>query len=322
MQTSWSPLLPEEDVGKMLRHRQYGYLGVAARYCGLRRPLSKLYSEWQHGWHPPSHNFHPELVVGTDGRSAEVKQQKRFLVAREDQEQFLRSLGYADVHAVGLPLIYQPPAEVTRRAGALLVMPVHSLAYTQHSWNFEQYADEIEALRGRFAEIVVCVHPSCWERGYWVDAFQQRGFKVIRGANFRDARAYERLAALFGQVEFVTSNGFGSHLVYASFFGARASIDGTFAQIRAEDYAGSALYQRHPSMLERVVALLDEPALREEFPHLFRQPWQVELQVEWARDQLGWSCRRSPAELLELLGWRRFRAWKHLVALLRECCGR
>ncbi len=302
----------------MLRHRQYGYLNVAARYCGLARPLSRLYCEWQHGWHPVSHNFHPELVVGTDGRSFEVKHRKRFLVAREDQAACLRGHGYTDVHAVGLPIVYQKPTELPRREGSLLVMPVHSLAYTEHEWNFEQYANEIDAIRGMFVDVVVCVHPSCWQRGYWVDAFRRRGYVVIRGANFRDARAYERLASMMNQVEYVTSNGFGSHLVYAGFFGAKPSIYGTLAQMQVRDFAGSVLYQRHPQMLERVLTLHGEESLREDFPQLMIEPWLATRQDDWAREQLGWTNRRSPADLAELLGWKRFRVAKQLVAWLRE----
>ena len=204
--------LPERRMGYGTEHVQYGAYQVAASYCGFSVPPRAFLGEWQHGWAPPEMNFHPEAVTANDGLSLHRRSTHSYLVAREDQEHYLKQEGYASVHSVGLPIIYQRSQEVERLPGSLLVMPVHSLDYTTHDWNFEQFAREIHTIRNRFSSVVACVSPSCFRRGYWVEAFQERGIPLISGADYFDANSYQRLVRLFGRFDFMTTNGFGSHI--------------------------------------------------------------------------------------------------------------
>ena len=75
----------------------------------------------------------------------------------------------------------------------------------------------------------VCVNGHDWVRGNWVHDFRDAGFEVIRGAG--DESSLERMASLFAQFEFVTTNGFGSLIAYASAFGARVSFYGPFSEV-------------------------------------------------------------------------------------------
>jgi FkbM family methyltransferase len=171
----------------------YGAADVAARYCGLPRTPPFLRGTWQHGWTGGERQFHPLSLFG---ESVGLRPGERLWVARKDEENYLRSRGLRGARAIGLPVAYVPRPEVQRRPGTLLVMPVHSIGYTTHRWPMEEYADQVEALRKDFAEVVVCVHPSCWEHGYWVPQFQRRGFPVVRGAHGEDRNGLRRIAAL------------------------------------------------------------------------------------------------------------------------------
>jgi hypothetical protein len=262
-------------------------------------------------------NFHPEAVTGNDGLSLHRRSTHSYLVAREDQEHYLKQEGYVSVHSVGLPIIYQRPQEVERLPGSLLVMPTHSLDYTTHDWNFEQYAREIHSIRNRFSSVVACVSPSCFRRGYWVEAFQERGIPLISGADYFDANSYQRLVRLFGRFDFMTTNGFGSHIAYAAFFGAKSSIYGTPPPLRWEDFKDDAFYQNNdPDLLAKTLQLLSPEALRRQFPQLFVLPWEAAACPEWAAFQLGMQCRKEPDELKRLLGWRRVNSPRSVAASL------
>lgn len=295
--------LPPRNLGTGKDHVPYGAYQLAAEYCGLSAPPPRPRHEWQHGWNPADTGDHAEIISGTDGLSRHRRIRDSFLVAREDEEASLRRQGYRSVHAVGLPVVYQAPENVERRSGSLLVMPVHSLETTKHEWNFETYADEIEAIQTHFSQVVVCVSPSCFRRGYWVDAFVRRRIPVISGADIFDANTYRRLACLFGHFEFMTTNGFGSHLVYAALFGAKPSIYGTIAPLAADDFKNDAFYKNNPETVRMVVEMNTPEALRRRFGELFLPPWTAPPRTEWGRFQTGMQCKRDPRELRHLLGW-------------------
>jgi FkbM family methyltransferase len=308
--------MPSEDQPEILNHLPpievrnipslscgYGADYLAAIYCKLRQPPNPPPGIWQHGWISAYRSIDPAAVVGGYGSYEGVKQSERFWVARKDQEDYLRSHGYRRVAAIGLPIVYLPPLQTARIPGSLLVMPVHSLEYTTHSWGFEAYAAETARIRERFTHVVACAHPVCWNRGYWVDAFREHGIPVIRGAQGDDRNALLRLQTLFNTFEFVTTNGYGSHLAYASLLGAKVSIYGPFAHYQRADYANTRLYQECPHILEPMLDLTSENTLRQHYPFFFCEPDQASLQQEWAAHEVGQDCRVTPEELRRLFEW-------------------
>ena len=225
-----SKQLPPSRIN--LNVRQYGAYQLLEKYCNLRVKLSHAAVEWQHGWHPPSHNIHPELVVGNDGFSGHLAETCLHLVARKDQQEYLANQGYQKVEAVGLPILYVPLKDVVRIPHSLLVMPIHSLEGVSLSASFNEYAEMIYSLRSKFDKIVVCVSSHCIRNGYWVKEFEERGIEVIEGANYNDANALHRVATLLSSFEYMTTNGLGSHITYGAHFGQKVSIHG-----KLEDYS-------------------------------------------------------------------------------------
>jgi hypothetical protein len=270
-----------------------------------------------HGWHPPEHNIHPELVIGSDGLSYQARKDKRFWVARQDQAAYLRRHGYSRVKAIGMPMVYLGVPSVSRLPGSLLVMPVHSLASTTHDWGFERYADEIYAVSHYFQNVVACVHPACIDKGYWVSSFRTRGIPVVAGADATDRNSLLRMALLFSQFEFVTSNGFGSHLVYAAYFGARPSLFGSIATYKAADFRGDTIYNNCPELLPMVLQLYSEESLRSHYAWLFCEPFRAGSCEEWSRSELGYENKVKPKELLEVILPLKRRIWWHAWGQLR-----
>lgn len=281
----------------------YGANHITARYCGLEHPPKPPPGIWQHGWSPRAAEFDPAAVIGGYGSYETVKGTERFWVARKDEEDYLRACGYLRAKAIGLPIVYLPPHNFSRLKGSLLVMPVHSLEYTKHDWNFEQYADVIAQVRDRFDEVVACIHPSCWKRGYWLEAFRSRDISIVQGAAGDDRNALLRLQALFSRFEFVTTNGYGSHLAYAAYLGAKVSIYGPYAKFEKRDYANTPLYQACPNLLEPMLEMIEEDSVRRAYPFFFCDPDRPNVQEEWGAEQVGLQSRVSPRELRDLFRW-------------------
>lgn len=295
-----APVPPRIENNYLL---QYGALQIAADYCGLQMPMPKLRGEWQHGWHPPEHNIHPELVVGTTGKSREKRRRRRHLVAREDQRSYLKEQGYTDVRAVGMPILYVPHPRVERIPGSLLVMPAHSLATTEHAWNFAEYADQIASIKPRFSRVIACVHPNCFQKNYWVSEFLDRDIPVVSGASLFDVNALHRMALYFSRFEYVTSNQLGSQHLYAPIFNAKPSVYGNNQEITLNDFIGDPLFSRCPDLIDWYISEHSEASLRKKYPSLYCRPDQSMDFSEEAKFQLGFTHRLTPEALRKALGW-------------------
>ncbi len=308
--------LPPTDI----KHdAQYGALYIAAKYCGLQQEPYTIEGEWQHGWIWPERNVHPEWVIGSAGTSFSVRKKCTFFVAREDQVNYLGSHGYRKVYAIGLPIIYVPRPVVQRIPDSLLVMPIHSLPETSEDWtaDAEYYAQYIHGIRDRFRYICICVHPSCLEKGNWVNAFQSYGFDILAGANKSDRNALLRMATIISQFEYLTSNDMGSHIAYGSFFACKVSVAGPIPSHDRKYYENLTLYRNAPELLDILVEMRSSNAIRNAYPQFYCEPWKAKQHEEWAAWQLGLQHKLSPDELQHLLGWN----WKGKIryTLLRIC---
>lgn len=296
----------------------YGAPYIASEYCNLihEDSIPTIRGEWCHGWHPIEHNVHPELVVGTTGNSRDSKNTTIFWVARDDQVAYLREHGYKRAEAIGMPLIYLQRPTLARIKGSLLVMPVHSLETTKHDWDFDKYANEIQAIRHNFSMVVVCIHPDCIKNGYWLNAFNNKGFTVISGAYPQDRNSLLRMAILFSRFEFVTTNGFGSHLVYSSYFGAKTSIYGTNPRYSNKDFNNNAFSENCPELIPIIVDLLSESKLRDRYEYFYTNPWSASEKQRWAEFQVGLKHKQSPHDLERIFFNRKIRLKRFIKSVI------
>lgn len=295
----------------------YGAIYNVAEFCNVRVPIisSRKNIIWQHGWRPDYFNVNPKMVIAYN----DFDPNHMHLVARKDQEIFLKRNGFKDVEAIGLPICYVPKRNFTRRRNSLLVLPVHSLEYTQHAhWNFENYANTIHKLSRHFDEVVACVHPSCYKKGYWVKDFEKLGIRCVEGADSYDKNALLRLQYLFSSFEFVTTNGFGSHVPYAALFGAKVSIFGDYCELKAEDFKETAFYKDNSEILEPVIKLSSTKVTMEKYPEFFTHPTEAKERIAWAKKEVGWDNRRSSNELKNIFLWNRIDIFNHQVMMFSE----
>lgn len=285
----------------------YGCLGVLANYSST--PYSRIHrgrfdrdgSNWQHGWHPPEHNFHPEAVVGFTGDSIKYRETRRFYVARDDQSDYLRSFGYKYAFPIGLPIVYVKMPTLKRLPRSLLIMPSHGLTETTESWDFEGFACKIKAILHRFDFAIACVHESCSKKGYWLKEFGEMNIPIIHGADSKDSNSLVRMATLFSQFSHVVSNGFGSQLAYASYFGARPFLIDPWAERSESDSAGHIFYQNCPDAVRGLITLTNRSNVAKYHPRLFDMESSVD--PGWGAWQLGANNKRTAAEIRRLVGW-------------------
>jgi len=294
--------IAERDVsGGSVR---YGDLKIFSSYLNLKKIPRLVSGEITHGWIVREFNIDPDLVLGSNGLGHKRKAE-RFFVARKDQEDYLRSQGFQDVHAIGHPITYiENLGKVKRIENSLLVMPSHSLPETLEDWHETDllYADYLcDYIKG-FDCVALCLHSADIEKNNW------RNLKkliplIFEGALLNDRNTYLRMAQLFSSFEYVTSNDFGSHVAYASYFGAKVSVCGPRPKWERSYYESMTLYKNSPQLLNIEEDRYINNCFVEWYPQFNCFPRNAQLNIEWAKKELGTQCKRTRTELKELLGW-------------------
>ena len=188
--TDWiAEKLPSiERVWRRSEPDSYGASYLIAQLTGRKKPPVS-FAHWRHGWMYLDPIIHPKLIGGDPGLT--------HLMATAEQAQILNDFGYKKVVAVGLPFIYADNFETNRVAGSLLVMPGHSLPYTNPQLNEHNYARQIASLRPYFSTIVACLHSSCFAKGLWVSELEKYGIPCIIGADSYDKNSLIRMNYIF-----------------------------------------------------------------------------------------------------------------------------
>jgi hypothetical protein len=292
----------------------YGADLIAHEYTGVRGD-AVVPGYWMHGWLPAYHNVHPALIAlhkkegqaaGYDfaAQIAEEKADAPQWVARADQAAYLAGHGYRHVRAIGLPIVYLPPPAVARVPGSLLVLPPHS--HRNHGPGdplAEAYAEAILSVRRRFEHVWVGISEDDILDRQWLEAFRSRGIGVFTTTDRGDSRTLARLRRVLSAFEYVTTNGFGSHVALAAYCGAKVSVFGPFADFPRERMAATHAMKIHPELLDAACALCTEEALRRHYPFLFVEPDAATARQEWGAAEVGEPCRLPAAELRTLFGW-------------------
>lgn len=288
-------LPPVEIVKLRCEPDYYGISHIIAAQTGRKNP-PRSFAGWLHGW-----LFTPVFHVKQLANCGTAEDMH--LVATAQQVESLKRFGFNKAEAVGLPFIYSDNLEVKRKPTSLLVMPSHSLPYTEHEWNQESYVKQVVQLKPYFSSIVACVHSACVKKGYWITEFEKNDIPWITGAFIDDKNALQRMKIIFNSFEYMTTNILGSHVAYASYCGCKVSIYGSYAIYSAKDFIAAPFYQNNPELLPKMVEFWREEWVKENFPDFFVIPMEAMERQQWGGDVLGVKYKKSTKEIADLLGW-------------------
>jgi hypothetical protein len=292
----------------------YGAAKMVADRLGIIDPPTSHVS-WTHGWRQDlvradqlACDAHIGLPGHPDGKFIISADRRRpYLVATKAIAKLLHEAGYTDTRAVGLPFSYvEPNPSVERIPGSLLVMPTHVLVNMGGRADEIEYLEYIRSIAPQFKRVIFCINLACLANGMWLENLNKYGFDYVFGAGLMDQNALFRMRHLFDSVEYMTSNGIGSHFVYAGLCGVKVSLAGPL-----DDYPWN-LHQNEPAWqdpLEREKLILSASMyqhdfVRSKYPWLYVEPAQGVACHAWAKEEVGWDNKVSFAELAILFGWR------------------
>ena len=305
-------------------HNAYGAKDMLMDYANLPSNYLTLKSEivWSHGWIPSLENFDPDLIVAESGQ---VSEQANFtyLVARQDQQEALEGFGLDSVFAVGLPYAYalsHYPHAINRRGRSLLIMPAwHGVGTpdVEISARDEEYISSLKPYLGEFEETLVTFNCDDFASGRR-EAWERAGFSVSIGGCSDDPTSLKRLVDLFTGFEFMTTNGFGSHIAYAAASGCKVSVFGPKPGINPADLAGLEFFRNRPDLLPRFFEMSEDQYLRELFSDtsILCEPHKAINNTEWGAAQIGMDQILPPERIAALLTQKRVLTSR--VSILRE----
>lgn len=281
----------------------YGAVDNALQYAGLTyAPHKTFYAFWAHGIFGPWETHLKGRLTYNTGKK--YKKWHTF-TARQDEQEILTAQGHKHAKAIGAPIVYAPIIQQPRIANSLLIVPTHTLPGIQFPDRiaFLQYVEQIKFEAKKFDHVFLCLHPSCLKNGLWVDEFTGSGVRLIVGASPSDINSLTRMRSLFSAVEYVTTNGWGSHLSYALAEGAKVSLFGTEPRLTVEQYRSmrEVTWGRNTKGLRQVISQAQHEKRMEYFAKHICKPKEGSCDVKKGQALIGSENKLSPSEMAECL---------------------
>ena len=284
------------------------YYGASSLIASELRIPNKLRTSamWSHGWvYDKIRNY--KQIAGEH-----ISQSRKYLVRNKEEAEVLAAQGL-DAEAVGLPFLYvlRGTSTIPRVPGSLLIMPTHGTTHTPVKEENSIFMSRVSNIRKQFSCVVGCISGMCVSNNQWIRQLETNEIPWVTGAWVFDRNALKRMRAILESFEYVLTNSFGSHLLYASAVGCKVVCDLELEVMPSiqDLLATEPCYQRHPELLEEYVRDFKDPSswhrfIAFKYPHFFQGLEQATQSIGWARTELGEEFMRSGSSMAALLGWQ------------------
>jgi hypothetical protein len=275
----------------------YGASRVIKDGSDFKRDNIRSYATWMHGWTGRDFLTWDEVDWACTGYPVS-------LVTNDSIRDTLPE-SKVRVEAVGLPYVYVQHDKYSceRIPSSLLVMPAHSLPYANQVSYEEEYLQSSLPYFDHFDHVCFCLHSSCVERGVWIDLLDRHGIAYISGAAINDMNSLYRMHVLFNTFETMTTNVFGSHILYAAYSGMKVSVFRYMNMMKINDYSNTPQYIRNPKLLNIYKRHYEFDNIRRLIGQFVATPDHAVSSKEWAYNHIGHPHKREYSEIADLLGW-------------------
>lgn len=275
----------------------YGASRLIKNGSDIKQSNLRSYATWTHGWSGRdaltwdevdwSSNKYPVSLVANDNINNKLSKSK------------------VRVEAVGLPYIYVQNDKYfsERIPSSLLVMPAHSLSYANQISYEESYLQSILPYFNHFDHVCFCLHSSCVDRGVWINLLEKHGIGYISGAEINDMNSLYRMHTIFSTFETMTTNVFGSHILYAAYSGMKISVFQYMNIMKINNYSNTPHYKKYPHLLEIYRKHYELNNVRKLIGRFLAAPNSSISSRNWSFTHIGLRHKRECSEISEMLGW-------------------
>lgn len=258
----------------------------------------KCFCTWKHGWYFYDEIIDPVLLINTNDYCF------HHLVHNETQRKYLVDCGYKNVVSVGMPYIYIKPQNVFRIPNSILVMPHHSLLYSNtKTLSTGLFISYILELKNKFDHVAICLHSACYEKYSEVtNILCKLNVECLCGADSGDMHSLLRMNIIFSSFEYVTTSSIGSHVVYAAFSGCKVSVsENMYYEYGYDDFKNDPFYLTNPQILDFVIENVKLKTIIKKYSFLFTDPEHSKEYKLWANTQLGYEYKLANDHVIKYL---------------------
>ena len=281
---------------------RYGFSYVLAQRCNRRKP-PRSFAFWIHGWR--NTKGFPESKLTAELLACQYLPKDTTIVVRNDVEkQVVVREGFSDVLIGGLPFAYIKQQHSKRHKDCLLTFLPHSVEFVRTKSDQKQYMDYLESLKNDFESIYVSLY-SIDNLGPMEKAAKHRGLNTIQCAKPDDRNSLFRIRSILDSFEYVTTNVWGSHMLYALYSGCKFSFTGPIYEYKEELFSTKKVNNIYSKKShESLEYLQSEEYLRSNYSYFFKDnPKQGINDLVFAKEEIGEKNLLTKPQIEKALGW-------------------
>lgn len=273
----------------------YGASKLIAENIGLKQ-APKSFASWSHGVTYCDLKY-TEQIIWNKGWV------KNRLVANDKIQSFLSNSEVDKVKAVGMPIVYVPSLNITRRQNSVLIMLAHSLPYTKVDHDLTSVIALCKKLKDDGCYVCFCIHMDCFLQGTVTSELEENNIDWFVGASPSDANSLQRMRNIFEYFDTVGSNAIGSHFYYAQLFGAKFFFINPFFEYSTEIMKNDINYKNKSELLKHNLKESSRSVIEKKFSNYFVDYKSAICDQALAEQKCGTNNKLNPEELAKLLGW-------------------
>ncbi len=288
---------------------RYGFSLDLKKKLGVNRYYKPL-ADWDHGWtyiQTPNIDYYKVLISN----------KLNFVVSNKEKASNLREYTSNKVSLAPLPFYYYYNNILTQRLrinnkDRLLIMPAKTLNFANlNNKTFIQYQktfiENIIEAKKEFKEIAICIHNN--DIKIWDNIIGKNKVTIIRGADPIDNNSYKRMYQIFSNFEYMITNYFGSHIVYAASMGIKVSLNSQLIDYKIDENKIKNFYSKFKKVDVKGITsdyydLFNTKEIKKKLHFLFfENPKNAKILSDWAKKEIGHNYEASLVDAKNLLGF-------------------
>ena len=273
----------------------------------------KAITNWDHGWmYVPTPNIYKYNTY--------TSRNLNIVVSNMYKKNLLKKFTNRKIDLAPLPFLYysnkilvDDSISLKNNKKNLLVMPAKKFVFAELSdENFHKYKnlfiDYIYSFKKDFDQIFFCLHAS--DIRFWENTLKKYNINYISGANPYDSNSYIRMFQIFSYFTHMSTNFFGSQIVYAASMNNKVSI--------APDIPKYDINEKHIlDFFQKYNKILNISGIIKEYSELFgnnqaskkldflvkNNPDRAVNHKEWADREMGIEYFIPIEKVINLLGF-------------------
>ena len=277
----------------------YGFSSLIAQSLGLKSTPRTIGIFYPHAW-----EFR-EVIIAAQLFSDNYRSNRINFIASKNEIEFCKKAKIPSTKISALPIVYTSKQYDSERIpGSTLVMLPHCIDESRLIYDEDQILKEFKDFDK--SKTLFCIHGADIKKGNWINSLSKLGFKYTKGSDFTDIDSLNRMRKMFTQYETMHTNVFGSHVLYAAYFGCKISVTPKLYEYKWEEVLNDTA-EKIPSLASRHYFHCLQGQTKKiikAYSFLFCEDVrQAKTHKEWAIEEIGEKNKLSPEELAYWFGW-------------------